>query len=292
MSQLNREYKSTIFAMLFSDKEKLKSLCEAVSGEKIDSADDIIINTLSDEDGVQSGIFTRLKNDVSFIFHDTQHLYEHQSTWAENMPIRMLLYYAELIRLEHPLKSLYGSRSVELESPHFVVFYNGTDHSGDCDEMTLSLSGHFVRKEENPAIELRVKVYNINKGHNHELMEACETMRQYSEFVAMSRKALKGLQTKDQKADAMDSVIDRCLKLGILTEFLKENRRVIIMRSILEFDEEAYKEALYDDAHRPIYILVEKGTITPEQAAEASDMTTEEFLSHMTSAGHKPPKTD
>ena len=293
MTQLNREYKSTTFAMLFSEKEALKSLCEAVSGEKIDSADDITINTLSDEDGIQSGICSRLKNDISFIFHGYQKFYEHQSTWAANMPIRMLLYYAELIRRDIEHTTLYSTKPLKLATPQFVVFYNGTDWDGDFDEMTMDLSEHFARKEEKPALELRVMVYNINKGHNPELMDACDTMRQYSEFVAMSRKALAGLSDEQEKQDAMERVLDQCLEQGILVDFIKKNRRAIMRRSILEFDEKACMKAKHDDGfdegRAPLYLLVQKGRITIEEAAEVSELSVPEFEQAMTAAGYKLP---
>ncbi len=277
--------------MLFSDKEKLKSLCEAVSGEKIDSAEDITINTLTDEDGVQSGIFTRLKNDVSFIFHGYQKLYEHQSTWSANMPVRMLLYYAELLRTEYPLVSLYRGTGISLDTPQFVMFYNGSDQRSVGDREILRLSNlykhSYTSKEK--SLELTVLVYNINEGHNPELMEACEIMKQYSEFVAMGSRALKGLRDKGAKVRAMETVLDQCLEQGILSEFIKENRRAIIMRSILEFDEEAYAEALrldgYDDGARPLYALVQDGDVTLERAAEKAGITPEEFEQRMTAAG-------
>ncbi len=307
-NQMNREYRSTIFAMLFSDKEKLKSLCEAISGEKIESADDITLNTLSDEDGIESGIFTRLKNDVSFIFHGYQKLYEHQSTWSANMPVRMLLYYAELIRRDHPLVSLYRGKGISLDTPQFVVFYNGTDRKDMRDKEVLKLSSLYKHPngQKNPSLELNVVVYNINEGHNPELMEACGIMKQYSEFVAMSCEALKGIKDEHQKAKAMETVLEHCLEAGILAEFIRENREAIIMRSILEFDEDAFAEAMrldgydegydngYDDgkhggALEAFYKMVSKGKVTPEEAAEECAVPLEEFLENMTAAGYQIP---
>jgi hypothetical protein len=249
MSDLNREYKSTIFTMLFSDKEKLKSLCEAVSGEKIGSAEDIIINTLKDEDGDRSGIFTKLRNDVSFIFQGFLNMYEHQSTWTENMPVRMLFYYADLLRADHPVRELYQNPAIDLDTPRFVVFYNGDDKANDFDRKELRLSEHFVRKSENPDAEIRVMVYNVNEGHNRELMDACNTLKEYSTFVALSKKALKGIRDQREKVQAMKRVLDECLERDILVDFIQAHREVIVMRSIWEYDEQAHYEALREDGY-------------------------------------------
>ncbi len=64
----NREYKSSVFAMLYEDKENLLDLYNGVNGKSLTNADDITVNTLTDKDGVESGIFMKVKNDVSFIF--------------------------------------------------------------------------------------------------------------------------------------------------------------------------------------------------------------------------------
>ena len=258
MPEVNREYKATIFAMLFSDKEKLKSLCEAVSGEKIESVDDITVNTLSDQEGFQSGIFSRLKNDLSFIFDGCQNLYEHQSTWAKSMPVRMLLYYAELLKSEHSNKEFHSSKPLELETPRFIVFYNGTDRSFDSDHKVLKLSEHFIRKEKNPVLELTVHVYNVNKGHNEKLMNACQTLKQYSLFVDRTREAIKETRSNNERVKAMNAAIDSCIEDDILAEFLKENREEIIMKNFLEFDEEAWKEAIHDDGYDEGYSAAEE----------------------------------
>ena len=64
----NRVYKSSVFAMLYEDKENLLDLYNGVNGKSLTNADDITVNTLTDKDGVESGIFMKVKNDVSFIF--------------------------------------------------------------------------------------------------------------------------------------------------------------------------------------------------------------------------------
>ncbi len=300
MSNFNREYKSTIFTMLFSDKEKLKSLCEAVSGEKIGSTDDIIINTLKDEDGDRSGIFTKLRNDVSFIFQGFLNMYEHQSTWTENMPIRMMFYYADLLRRDHPVKTLYQNPAIDLDTPRFVVFYNGDEKADAFDRKELRLSEHFIRKSENPDAEIKVMVYNVNEGHNRELMDACNTLKEYSAFVAMSKTALKGKRDQREKEQAMEDVLDKCLENGILEDFIRAHREVIVMRSIWEYDEQAHYEALREDGYDEgyakaqenlIFSLVQDGDLSLEKGASRLNLSVEDLEKKMAEAGFKIPES-
>ncbi len=296
MSRMNREYKSSIFTLLFSDKEKLMSLFSAISGEQIDSPDEITINTLTDENGYKNGIFTKMKNDLSFIIHDTQNMYEHQSTWSDNMPVRMLLYYAELLKKKHPLRSLYKSSSVNLATPTFIVFYNGESRKDAFEEMTLNLSSHFLRKEKKPSIELTVKVYNINEGHNKELMEACKTLSEYATFVEMSRNALKGARTADEKTRAMNEVLDKCVEQGILADFIREHKEVILMSNVLEFDEKLWEEAIREESFedgfdqgydKRLYDMIRDGVISLDKGASYLGVSAEELTSRMTAAEFK-----
>ena len=41
-------------------------------------------------------LYLSMKNDISFLVSGTLNLYEHQSTYNPNMPMRGLLYYAKL----------------------------------------------------------------------------------------------------------------------------------------------------------------------------------------------------
>ena len=67
------------------------------------------------------------------------------------------------------MKSLYTSTVQKLPAPNFVVFYNGEEAMEDRCEYRLS--GAFEPKVDNPALELRVTVLNVNYGRNPVLME-------------------------------------------------------------------------------------------------------------------------
>ena len=96
-------------------------------------------------------------------------LYEHQSTYNLNMPLRDLFYVAELLQVYVKDQSLYSSKLIKLPTPHFVVFYNGI---GDKPEKRiLRLSEAFEVPTDDPELELKVTILNINPKMNEELKE-------------------------------------------------------------------------------------------------------------------------
>ncbi len=82
----NRQYKDTVFRMLFSEKENLLSLYNAVTGNAYQNADDLKIVTL------ENAIYMGMKNDLAFMLETNIYLYEHQSTLNPNIPLRDLIY--------------------------------------------------------------------------------------------------------------------------------------------------------------------------------------------------------
>ena len=82
----NRKYKDTVFRMLFSDRKNLLSLYNAINGTAYENADDLEIVTL------ENAIYMGMKNDLAFIIDTNLFLYEHQSTYNPNMPLRDLFY--------------------------------------------------------------------------------------------------------------------------------------------------------------------------------------------------------
>ena len=48
------------------------------------------------------------------------------------------------------------------------------------EQMVLRLSDSFSHQEEEPELELKVVVYNINKGMNQDLLESCQTLKEYA----------------------------------------------------------------------------------------------------------------
>ena len=113
-----------------------------------------------------------------------------------------------------------------------MVFYNGTDDVED--RMELKLSSAYEHLAGEPDLELKVLMLNVNEGHNKELMEQCQTLKEYAIYVARVRKYASALNLND----AVERAITECIKEGILVEFLRKNRSEVKMVSILEYDKE------------------------------------------------------
>ena len=243
----NREYKSSVFAMLYEDKENLLDLYNGVNGKSLTNADDITVNTLTDKDGVESGIFMKVKNDVSFIFDSYLNLYEHQSTVNSNIPLRMLLYVARLMYSMISRKELYREKAIGLPAPRFAVFYNGTAKMPAKAE--LKLSDQYEVRQDKPDLELKVTVYNINSDKGKDVLNKSRTLYEYTEFVERTRKALEGRRTDEERREAMNRVIDQCIADGILVKLLTERRDEIMETSIFQYDQEAPEWALHEDGY-------------------------------------------
>ena len=78
---VNRTFKSTVFIMLFEDKNNLLELYNAMTGKHYTDPDLLDINTL------ENAIYMTMKNDISFLVDGRLSLYEHQSTYNPNLPL-------------------------------------------------------------------------------------------------------------------------------------------------------------------------------------------------------------
>ncbi len=228
----NRKYKDTVFRMLFSEKEHLLSLYNAVTGKHYEDADALQIVTL------KNAIYMGMKNDLAFLVETNIYLYEHQSTVNPNMPLRNLLYIAIKYQKYVSDKSLYSSSLLKIPAPKFMVFYNGTDSVEDTVE--LKLSSAYEHLDGEPDLELKVILLNINEGHNKELMEHCQILKEYAIYVARVRKYAAEMKLDD----AVNRAIEECIKEGVLADFLQENRSEVKMVSILEYDQEIEEKKL------------------------------------------------
>ena len=141
----------------------------------------------------------------------------------------------------------YRQKIVRIPTPVFIVFYNGTQDMPDREEYRLS--DQFEIATESPNLELKVRVFNINAGKNRELLENCRILNEYSECTARIYEALKDLTALPEKKKAMSEVIDRCIADGILSDFLQKNKEAIMMSRFWEYDEEAHRQAVYDDGY-------------------------------------------
>ena len=227
-----RNYKDTVFRMLFSDKRNLLSLYNAMNRTAYDDSEKLEIVTL------ENAIYMGVKNDLAFIIDTGLFLYEHQSTYNANMPLRDLFYisseYQELVDRE----SLYASKIQKIPAPNFIVFYNGTEKKDERWENYLSEAYENCPNE--PGLELKVITFNINEGHNKELMEQCQILGEYAQYVTKVRNYAKDIELDS----AVEKAVNECIQEGILAEFLRKNKARVIAMSIFEYDKELEEKKL------------------------------------------------
>ena len=224
----NRTYKARIFEMVFSDKKELLALYNAINKTKYDDPELLEINTL------QNAIYMSMQNDVSFIIDSRLSLYEHQSTYSPNLPIRYLLYVSDIYANITKNENLYGTKKVIIPPPRFLIFYNGRDPYPE--RKILKLSELYLVEEKEVSLELTALMLNINPGYNEELMNTCKTLRDYSEYAERVRRYAETMKLED----AVERAITECIREGILSEFLSKNRAEAKRMSIYEYDEERH----------------------------------------------------
>ena len=215
-----------------SDRKNLLSLYNAVSGAHYDDPEKLEIVTL------ENAIYMGMKNDLAFIIDTDLFLYEHQSTYNPNMPLRDLFYISSEYQKLVDKKSLYSSVLQKIPAPQFIVFYNGTEK--EKDSWVNHLSEAFENLSGAPKLELEVLTININEGHNSELMEQCQTLREYAQYVACVRRYAKEFELNE----AVKLAVDECIRNNILSEFLRANKSEVIAMSIFEYDKEEEERKL------------------------------------------------
>ena len=91
---MNRRYKDRLFYALFGSEERKRltlELYNAINQTDYDNPDDLQLNTIEDV------VYMGMKNDVSFLLASDLNMYEQQSTWNPNMPLRCFLYAAHAL---------------------------------------------------------------------------------------------------------------------------------------------------------------------------------------------------
>lgn len=227
-SYTNRAYKDRLFKFIFKDKEKLLSLYNALNSSHYTNSEDIEITTLEDV------IYCKMKNDVSFIIDDRLSLFEHQSTYNPNMPLRGFLYFAKHFE-KYIVESdvdIYGKKLIELPTPKFVVFFNGSNMKEE--RKVLRLSDSFSKAKDKACMELEAEVLNINYGKNKELMESCRPLMEYSYFV----QKVKEYSANLERDKAIELAVDECIQENVLKDILIKNRSEVIDMLLTEYDEE------------------------------------------------------
>lgn len=233
--KVNREYKDRLFRFIFGAEENkhyLLSLYNAVNGSDYSDVNEIEIVTLDDV------IYIKQKNDIAFLLDSELNLYEQQSSYNPNMPLRGMMYFADLYRqiLSGKKKDIYSSTIVRIPTPKYVVFYNR--ESDKPDKLELQLSAAFENADNSGAYEWTATMLNINMGHNKELLERCKALYEYSSYVAKVKRYSKETDIKS----AVDKAVDEAIKLNYLDGFFRKHKEGVVDMSLTEYNEAEFIE--------------------------------------------------
>jgi len=261
----NRNHKDSVFSFLFSDPDILRELYSAIEGIPLPPDLPIDVNTLSNV------LFMKKINDISFLIDNRLIvLIEHQSGINENIPLRLLEYMARVYEKIIDLEKRYQKKLIKIPRPEFIVLYNGREPYPDYSELKLSdafADSAGLKKADTGKmpLELIVQVYNINNGHNPEILERCKTLGSYSVFVGKIRE----WQTKGNPLEeSVRHAIKYCIENNILKKFLVENSSEVQNMLITEYDRdmdiavnrrEAWEEGREDGLEEGLEKGLEKG---------------------------------
>lgn len=242
----NRECKNSVFVDLFYENESAAendiALYNALHEEPLPPG------TTVEKIRVGNELYMNFKNDVSFgLGGKLLVLAEHQSTVNENMPLRSLLYIGRAFEQIVPVKDRYRRKKVLLPKPEIYVFYNGRENYEK--EKLLYLSDSYIIKDEEPMLELKVKVININPSQKHEVLEKCPVLRDYSVFIDTIRKY------QEQRVDNVyEKAIHECIEKGILADYLRVHGSEVVNMLMSEYnyeqDIEVQREEAFEEGER------------------------------------------
>jgi hypothetical protein len=238
---VNREYKSSVFSLLFGEENTLRRLYEALEGVALPADVPITINTLED------ALFKTRINDISFEAGEKLVvILEHQSTVSPNMPLRLLSYIARIYeKITAGKRRWYGKKGFKIPRPEFIVLYNGVEPFPEEETMRLSdafedVSSLGLSSGTPPDLELTARVYNINEGHNREKVEKDETLSGYVMFIGKVREFESGLSgdkgagdiSREERKEIIEAAITQavewCIANNILKEFFEQNGSEVI----------------------------------------------------------------
>ena len=161
MSEVNREYKDRLFKFIFGNPEHKQwtlSLYNAVNETNYTDVGMVTLTTIED------AVYMNMKNDVSFLVANTMNLYEQQSSFNPNMPMRFLIYAGMVYSKYIEQNADYHQYSTALQkapAPKCVCFYNGISEKEE--RTVLQLRDAFSTDTD---IDVRVTMMNINYGKN------------------------------------------------------------------------------------------------------------------------------
>ena len=247
------KFKDNVFCMLYRDKRNLLELYNALNNSAYTNVGDLQVTTLN------GGSYMKYKNDASFLLCMSLYMFEQQSSKNPNMPLRFLHYVSDVFRELFSNSMLHRRSMIKIPVPHFVTFYNGLEKWVDK-EGELKLSDMYEIPVDDPELELKVRVININEDVH--ILNKCKTLRDYMTFVNKVRFKM-GIEGDDVRV-AVTEAMDECIEEDILVDFFEQHREEVVEVSIYDYDEEEVRRVLAEEYAQELV-----GKATKEAAEKA-----------------------
>ena len=230
------KYKDNVFCMLYRDKKNLLELYNALNNSNYINVNDLKVTTLN------GGSYMKYKNDASFLLSMNLYMFEQQSSRNNNMALRFLHYVSDVFRELFSNDMLHRRSMIKIPVPHFVTFYNGLEKWVD-EEAEIKLSDMYEIPVDDPQLELKVRVININK--DADILSKCKTLRDYMTFVNKVR--YKTAAEREDVKLAVLEAMDECIEENILVDFFEQHREEVVEVSIYDYDEEEVRRVLAEE---------------------------------------------
>ena len=257
----NRTYKDTLFRWIFgrTDEQSKRwrlELYNALNDSNYKNPDELELTT------IENVIYLSMKNDLSFLVDSKMTLYEQQSTYNPNMPLRGFLYFSQLYEkwLVKEKQDLYGHSLIKIPTPQYVVFYNGEKKLDDI--TNFRLSDAFIFPDKSGDFEWTATFININEGHNDSINKKCKPLYDYNRFISRVKKNLRNGMENDV---AISDAVDWAIKENLLEGFFKLHKAEAVKMILTEFDPELYeqnrKREAYEDGKNDKAIEIAKNAL-------------------------------
>ena len=240
-------------------------------------------------------IYIKMKNDVSILLESFLYLWEQQSTYNPNMPIRGLMYFSKMYDryiMENQL-NIYGKTLIKLPTPRYTVLYNGTEELPG--QMKLKLLESFINTDTSGYFEWTATMINLNNGKNDNLLEHCRPLRDYMTLVNKIRSNNETMKLED----AVDAAVTYCIENDVLKSFLVKHKAEVKDMCITEFNEKIFVDGVREEGRMEgrtegrlieIFDSVQEGDYSIERGAQKAGMDIQSFEKAMVDAGYKIPE--
>ena len=285
---VNKKYKDRLFCLLFGNeeyKDNILSLYNALCHTSYTKVEDIQIYTIDDV------IYIKMKNDVSILLDSFLYLWEQQSTFNPNMPIRGFMYFGKMYDryITENSFNIYGKTIIKLPTPRYTVLYNGMDEQPSF--MQLRLSDSFINPDSSGDFEWTASMVNLNDGKNEDLLNNCRPLKDYMTLINEIRKNSKTMNFEN----AVDAAVTYCIEHDVLRTFLLKHRAEVKDVCITEYDEKTFVDGIRAEGRAEgrlseIFDSVQAEDYGIERGAQKAGMSIPEFEKAMEAAGYKIPE--